>query len=179
MGRENPWTLFSGWKTLTYSRRLRNSNPRPPSNSVLVIAPRLAHRLNHSATEHFFCFCFYRAKHAEAARAWKDTNFKDWNSLSSQKLDRQKMFASIGTYRSKPECSSVYSEYWCNIIRWFTLQHGQSCQSKNCNYCHTSVTLVENKSILWFSNHANVTSCERTYMRLCSQQAQTIVILPF
>ena len=28
--------------------------PQPPSNSVVVITPRLAHRRNHSATEHWF-----------------------------------------------------------------------------------------------------------------------------
>ena len=40
-------------KTLTYSCRLWDSNPRPPSNSVVVIdlTPRLAHHLNLSASE--------------------------------------------------------------------------------------------------------------------------------
>ena len=49
--RENHWNFFPGWKTLTYSCRLRDSNPRPPSNSVVAITPRLAHCPNHSATE--------------------------------------------------------------------------------------------------------------------------------
>ena len=33
---------------------LMDWNPRPPSTSVVVITPRLAHCLNHSATEHLF-----------------------------------------------------------------------------------------------------------------------------
>ena len=49
--RENHWNFFPGWKILSYSCRLWDSNPRPPSNSVVVITPRLAHRPNHSATE--------------------------------------------------------------------------------------------------------------------------------
>ena len=48
--RENHWNFFPGWKTQTYSCWLWDSNPQPPSNSVVVITPRLAHRLNHSAT---------------------------------------------------------------------------------------------------------------------------------
>ena len=31
--RENHWNFFPGWKTQTYSCRLWDSNPRPPSNS--------------------------------------------------------------------------------------------------------------------------------------------------
>ena len=58
--RENHWNLFPGWKTLTYSHRLWDSNPRPRSNSVVVITPRLAHRLNHLATEHSLTLsCLY------------------------------------------------------------------------------------------------------------------------
>ena len=51
--RENHWNFFPGWKTLTYSCRLWDSNPCPPNNSVAVITPRLAHHLDHSATEHW------------------------------------------------------------------------------------------------------------------------------
>ena len=56
--RENHWNFFPGWKTLTYSWRLWDSNPRPASNSVVVITPtcRLVHHLNHSATELWYCF---------------------------------------------------------------------------------------------------------------------------
>ena len=49
--RENHWNFFPGCKTLTHSCWLWDSNPQPPSNSVVVITPRLAHRPNHSATE--------------------------------------------------------------------------------------------------------------------------------
>ena len=48
--RENHWNFFPGWKTQTYSCWLWDLNPRPPSNSVVVITPRFAHRLNHSDT---------------------------------------------------------------------------------------------------------------------------------
>ena len=40
--RENHCNLFPGWKTLTYSCRLWDSNPWPPSNSLVVKTPRLA-----------------------------------------------------------------------------------------------------------------------------------------
>ena len=44
--RENLWNFFPEWKTLTYLWcRMWDSNPRPPSNSVVVITPRLAHAL--------------------------------------------------------------------------------------------------------------------------------------
>ena len=59
--RENHWNFFPGWKTLIYSCRLWDSNPRPPSNSVVVITPRLAHRPNLSATELWYSqyHCMY------------------------------------------------------------------------------------------------------------------------
>ena len=53
--RESHWNFFPGWKTLSYSCWLLDSNPRPPSNSVVVLTPRLAHRPNHSATKFKVC----------------------------------------------------------------------------------------------------------------------------
>ena len=57
--REKHWNFFPGWKTLTYSCRLWDSNPRPHSNSVVMITPRLARCLNHSAIEHWKKYKFF------------------------------------------------------------------------------------------------------------------------
>ena len=55
--RKNHWPFFP-WmkKTLFYSCRLWDLNPRPPSHSVVAFTPRLAHRLGQSVV----IWCFYR-----------------------------------------------------------------------------------------------------------------------
>ena len=58
-------------KTLSYACWLWDSNLRPPSNSLVVLTPKLDHRLNHSATEDWF-FSFFMAgnKLVNAAPCW-------------------------------------------------------------------------------------------------------------
>ena len=53
-GQGKPLAFLPWIKTLSYSCRQWDSNPWPPSHSMVVLPSRLAHRLNHSATEDWY-----------------------------------------------------------------------------------------------------------------------------